>query len=75
MLNMDFIKVVNDQHLFKMLLGPLQTSWQQDAYAWAQKYFQVLGLGLDFFFFEVLVSTLDHQNFTASLVDNKIENF
>ena len=69
MLNMAFIKVVNDQHLFKSLLGPLQTFWMHDASA--------RGLGLEFFFFflEVSVSTLDHQNLTPLLVDNKIENF
>ena len=51
MLNMAFIKVVNDQYPFKLLLRPLQTFWLYDASARAQKYFQVLGLGLDFFFF------------------------
>ena len=75
-INMALIKVVDDQYLFKLLLGPLQTFWLHDASARAQKYFQVLGLGLEFFFFfEVSVSTLDHQNLTSSLVDNKIKNF
>ena len=50
-INMTFIKVVNDQYLFKLLLGPLQTFWLHDASAGAQKYFKVLGLGLEFFFF------------------------
>ena len=50
-INMAFIKVVNDQYLFKLLLGPLQTFWLHDVSARAQKYFQVLGLGLEFFFF------------------------
>ena len=72
-INMAFIKVVNDQFLFKLLLGPLQTFWLHDASARAQKYFQVLGLGLEFFF-EVSVSTLNHQNLTSSLVDNRIKN-
>ena len=76
---MAFIKVANDQYLlFKLLLGPLQTFWLHDASARAQKYFQALGLGLEFFcfcFVEVSVSTLDHQNLTPSLVDNRIENF
>ena len=48
MLNMAFIKAINDQHLFKLLLGPLQTFWKHDASARAQKYFQV---------FRVLVSS------------------
>ena len=51
MLNMDFIKVINDQYLFKLLLGPLQTFLLHDASARAQKYCQVSGLGFDFFFF------------------------
>ena len=50
-INMAFIKVVNDHNLFKLLLGPLQTFWLHDASARAQKYFQVLGFGLEFFFF------------------------
>ena len=78
MLNMAFIKVVNDQHLFKLLLGPLQTFWLHDASARAQKYFQgyrVLVSNFFFFFLEVSVWTLDHQNLTPSLVDNKIKNF
>ena len=62
MLSIAFIKVVNDQYLFKLLLGPLQTFWLDDASPRAQKYFQVLDLGFEFFFLEVLVSTLDHQN-------------
>ena len=74
-INMAFIKVVNDQYLFKLLLGPLQTFWLHDASARAQKYFQVLSINLEFLFFEVSVSTLDHQNLTSSLVDNKIKNF
>ena len=69
MVNTAFIKVVNDQHLFKLLLGPLQFFWLHYASTRAQKYFHVLGLGLDFFFFflEVSASTLDHQNLTPSL--------
>ena len=51
MLNMVFIKVVNDQYLFKLSLGPLQTFWLHDASTRAQKYFQVLGLGFEFLFF------------------------
>ena len=64
MLNMAFVKVVKDQYLSKLLLGALQTFWLHDASARAQKYFQVLGLGLEFFFsfFLVSVSTFDHQN-------------
>ena len=59
MLNMAFIKVVNDQCQFKLFLGPLQTFRLYDASARAQKYFQVLGLGLEFFcFLEVSVSTI-----------------
>ena len=50
MLNMAFIKVVNDQYRLKLLLGPLQTFWLHDASARAQKYFEVLGVSLDFFF-------------------------
>ena len=75
MLNMAFIKVVeDDQHLLKLLLGPLQTFWLHDASARAQKYFQVYRVLVSkFFFFEI--STLDHQNLTPSLVDHKIENF
>ena len=73
MLNMAFIKVVNNQYLFKLLLGPLQTFWLHNSSARDQKHFQVFGLGLEFFFLEV--STLDHQNLTPSVVDNKIENF
>ena len=76
MLNVAFMKVVNDQHLFKLLLGPLQTFWLHDASARAQKYFQVyrvLVSSLSFFFLEV--STLDHQNLTPSLVDDKIDSF
>ena len=76
MLNMAFIKVVNDQYLFKLLLGPFQTFWLHDASARAQKYFQGYGvLVSNFFFLEVSISTLDYQNLTPSLVDNKIENF
>ena len=76
MLNMAFIKVVNDQHLFKLFLGPLQTFWLHDGSARAQKYFPVYRvLVSNFFFVEVSVSTLDHQNLTPSLVDNKIKNF
>ena len=77
MLNMAYMKVVNDQHLFKLLLGPLQTFWLPDASARAQKYFQVYRVLVSsfFFFLEVSVSTPDHQNLTRSLVDNKIENF
>ena len=48
-INMAFVKVVNDQYFFKLLLGPLQTFWLHDASARAQKYFQVLGLSLKFF--------------------------
>ena len=50
-INMAFIKVVNDQYLFKLLLGPHQTFGLHDASARGQKYFQVLGLGLESFFF------------------------
>ena len=75
MLNTTFIKVVNDQYLFKLSLGPLQTFWPHDASARAQKYYQVFGLGLEFFFLEVSVSTFDHQNLTPLLVNIKIENF
>ena len=58
-INMAFVKVVNDQLLFKLLLGPLQTFWLHDASARAQKYFQILGLGLELlFFFAVSVSTI-----------------
>ena len=76
MLDMVFIKVVNDQHLFKLLLGLLQTFWLHDASARAQKYFQVNRVLVSIFFFlEVSVSTLDHQNLIPSSVDNKIKNF
>ena len=79
LLNMTFIKVVNDQYryLFKLLLGPLQTFWLHDASARAQKYFQVYRIFVSniFFFLEVSVSTLNHQNLTQPLVDNKIKNF
>ena len=77
MLNVAFIMVVNDQYLLKLSLGLFQTFWLHDASARAQKYFQVLGFGLEkkCFFLEVSVLTLDHQNLTPSLVDNKIENF
>ena len=51
MLNMAFIKDVNDQYLFKLLLGPLQTFWLHDASARAQKYFQVYGVLDSIFFF------------------------
>ena len=48
MLNMAFIKAVNDQYLFKLLLGPVQTY----ASARAQKKVSSLqGLGLEFFIF------------------------
>ena len=77
MLIMAFIKVVNDQHLFKLLLGPLQTFWLHDVSVRAQKYFQVYRVLVwsFFFFLKISVSTLDHQNLTPSLVDNKIENY
>ena len=47
MLNMAFIKVVNDQYLFKWLLGTLQTY----ASARAQKKFQVYRVLVSNFFF------------------------
>ena len=61
-----FVKVVNEQYLFKLLLRPLQYFSLHDASARAQKYFQVLDLGLNFFFLEVTISTLNHQNLTPS---------
>ena len=63
MLNMAFIKLENDQHQLKLLLGPLQTFWLHDASARAQKYFQVYRVLVSsfFVFLEVSVSTLDHQ--------------
>ena len=77
MLNKAFIKFVNYQHLCKLLLGSLQTFGLHDASAQAQKCFQVYRVLVSsfLFFLEVSVSTLDHQNLTPLLVDNKIENF
>ena len=78
MLNMAFVKVVNDQHLFKLLLGPLQTSFSCTTPLLGLKnIFKSIGSWsrIFFFFLEVSISTLDHQNLTPSLVDNKIENF
>ena len=75
MLKAAFTKAVNDQYLFRLLLGPLQTFWLHDASARAQKYFQVHRFLVSNFFFFLEVSTLDHQNVTPSFVDNKIEKF
>ena len=60
MVNMAFIKVVNDQYQFKLLLGPHQTFLLHDASARAQKFFKSWVLVSNFFFLEVSVSTFDH---------------
>ena len=77
MLNVAFIKVINNQYLFKLFLGPLQTLWRHDASARAQEYFQVYRvLVSNFFFFLKSRSRLSTiKTLTPSLVDNKFENF